>query len=153
MAEKVKDRFERKEILKFLVGGGSAVLIDAAVYAVLKQKINLSFAKAISYVSGAVVGFAINKLWTFGSKRFLISEVIKYIFLYIFSAGVNALVNRTALYLTDNTVFAFLCATGTSTVINFLGQKFMYFEDWNDKAAYERLGDKSNEVIYSGALL
>ena len=98
MVEKIKGRFEIREILKFLIGGGSAVLIDAVIYAVLKQKINLSIAKAISYVSGAIVGFTINKLWTFESKRFLLSEVIKYI-----------------------------CATGMSTVINFLGQKFIVF--------------------------
>lgn len=127
MVEKIKGRFEIREILKFLIGGGSAVLIDAVIYAVLKQKINLSIAKAISYVSGAIVGFTINKLWTFESKRFLLSEVIKYIFLYAFSAGVNTLVNRAGLYLTDNAVFAFLCATGMSTVINFLGQKFIVF--------------------------
>lgn len=127
MVEKVKDKFELKEILKFLIGGGSAVLIDAAVYAFFKQKIDLSLAKVISYVSGAVAGFVINKLWTFGSKRFLVSEVLKYVFLYTFSAAINALMNRIVLYLTDNTVFAFLCATGMSTVINFLGQKFMVF--------------------------
>ena len=81
MVEKIKGRFEIREILKFLIGGGSAVLIDAVIYAVLKQKINLSIAKAISYVSGAIVGFTINKLWTFESKRFLLSEVVMFIFM------------------------------------------------------------------------
>lgn len=125
--KEIKEKFEIKEILKFLVGGGSAVLVDAVVYAVLKQKIDFSVAKAISYVAGAIVGFVINKLWTFKSKRFHLSEVMKYIVLYAFSAGANALVNRGVLYFIDSIVFAFLCATGTSTVINFLGQKFIVF--------------------------
>lgn len=127
MTEQIKDKFEIKEILKFLVGGGSAVIIDAIVYMVLKQKIDLSVAKAVSYVSGAIAGFVINKLWTFGSKKFLMSEVVKYVLLYAFSAVANTLVNRAGVYLMDNTVFAFLCATGMSTIIDFLGQKFIVF--------------------------
>ena len=127
MIEKIKDKFSIKEILKFLVGGGSAVIVDAVVYAILKRYIDLSIAKAISYVAGAAVGFIINKLWTFESKKFSISEIIKYIILYAFSAMANTGVNRLVLFIIPSTVFAFLCATGTSTVINFLGQKFFVF--------------------------
>ena len=121
------EKFDIKEILKFLVGGGSAVIVDAIVYAILKQHINISLAKAISYVTGAAVGFVINKLWTFESKRFKIDEVFKYIVLYVCSALANTGVNRLVLLIIPSTVFAFLCATGTSTIINFLGQKFFVF--------------------------
>lgn len=128
MIEKIKGKFEIEEILKFLVGGGSAVIIDAIMYMILKQQIDLSIAKALSYISGAAVGFIINKLWTFGSKQSWGSEVIKYISLYAFSAVANTLVNRGVLYLTQGTLLAFLCATGLSTIINFLGQKFIVFK-------------------------
>lgn len=128
MTEKLADKFNIKEILKFLVGGGSAVFVDAIVYVVLKQYIDLSVAKAISYVAGAIVGFIINKLWTFESKQFKISEVFKYILLYTFSALVNTGINKLVLVIFSSTIFAFLCATGTSTIINFLGQKFVVFK-------------------------
>ena len=36
MVEWIKCKFEIKEILKFLVGGGSAVVVDALFYAILK---------------------------------------------------------------------------------------------------------------------
>lgn len=128
MVKWIKEKFEIKEILKFLVGGGSAVLVDAVVYALLKCYINLSVAKAISYVAGAIVGFLINKLWTFNSKGFKMSEILKYIVLYACSAIANTFVNKLILVKFGSTVFAFLCATGTSTVINFLGQKFVVFK-------------------------
>lgn len=128
MKEQIKSKFEIKEILKFLVGGGSAVIVDGLLYMFLKQYMNLSGAKAISYVTGAVVGFIINKLWTFESKKFKVMEVYKYIILYVCSAFVNTVINRLILYMLSSTVFAFLCATGSSTVINFLGQKFFVFK-------------------------
>ena len=128
MLETIKSKFELKEIFRFLIGGGSAVLVDAVVYTVLRQRMDLSIAKAISYVAGAIVGFIINKLWTFESKEFKIAEVIKYIVLYAFSALANTLTNKFVLFIIPVTAFAFLCATGVSTIINFLGQKFLVFK-------------------------
>ena len=127
MVEWIKSKFEIKEILKFLVGGGSAVVVDALFYAILKAYIDFSVAKAISYILGAFVGFIINKLWTFESKKFKVSEIYKYIILYACSALVNTRVNKFVIWIIPSTVFAFLCATGTSTVMNLLGQKFLVF--------------------------
>ena len=76
---------------------------------------------------GAFVGFIINKLWTFESKKFKVAEIYKYIILYACSALVNTGVNKFVIWIIPSTVFAFLCATGTSTVMNFLGQKFLVF--------------------------
>ena len=127
MVEWIKSKFEIKEILKFLVGGGSAVVVDALFYAIFKAYIDFSVAKAISYIWGAFVGFIINKLWTFESKKFKVAEIYKYIILYACSALVNTGVNKFVIWIIPSTVFAFLCATGTSTVMNFLGQKFLVF--------------------------
>lgn len=127
MVEWIKSKFEIKEILKFLVGGGSAVVVDALFYGILKAYIDFSVAKAISYILGAFVGFIINKLWTFESKKFKVAEIYKYIILYACSALVNTGVNKFVIWIIPSTVFAFLCATGTSTVMNFLGQKFLVF--------------------------
>lgn len=127
MIKKFLSEFSLGQCLKFLVGGGSAVITDALLYALLQGTLGVSAAKAVSYIAGAAVGFVINKLWTFQSKGFSSGEVVKYIILYAFSAGANTLVNRVVLDIFGSSVFAFLCATGTSTVINFLGQKFIVF--------------------------
>ena len=127
MLERLWGQFNIREIGKFLVGGGSAVIVDFLVYMILRRYIDLSVAKAISYVAGAIVGFLINKNWTFESKGFSAGEIAKYIVLYAFSACANTIINRIVLFLVPITVFAFLCATGTSTIINYLGQKFFVF--------------------------
>lgn len=127
MSEWIRTRAGLKEILKFLVGGGSAVFVDFILYMLLKAYIGISVAKTISYISGAAVGFAINKFWTFESKTFRICEIYRYIVLYICSACVNILINKMVLAYIPAAFFAFLCATGTSTVLNFLGQKFFVF--------------------------
>ena len=116
------------ELLKFCVGGGSAVVIDFITYLLLSNIVQVSTAKAISYVVGATVGFVINKLWTFQCKKFKMSEIMKYIVLYCCSAFANTFVNKIVLRLSSSIIFAFLCATGTSTIINFLGQKFWVFK-------------------------
>ncbi|MBR4639200.1 MAG: GtrA family protein [Butyrivibrio sp.] len=128
MIKRLSGEFSTKEILKFLVGGGSAVLVDYLTYRLfLHIGLNISLSKSISYVLGAAVGFVINKLWTFESKGFSKIEIVKYIILYACSALANTVVNRVILWILAIQVVAFLCATGVSTIINFLGQKFFVF--------------------------
>lgn len=122
------NKIQVKEILKFLVGGTSAVVTDYAVYRVLLAAgWAMSPAKAVSYVCGAIIGFVINKFWTFESSGFSKLELIRYAVLYLCSACVNAAVNKAVVMVLEIHFAAFLCATGVSTVLNFLGQKFFVF--------------------------
>ena len=124
----MKENKNIREILRFLVGGGSAVLTDFLTYRLLVYAgLDVSPSKAISYVLGAGVGFLINKFWTFESKQFRPAEIVLYILLYACSACINTVSNKLVLQLTGMTVLAFLAATGISTVINFIGQKFLVF--------------------------
>lgn len=124
----MNNKIKKKELLRFLVGGGSAVVTDYIVYRVLMfAGLDMSVSKAISYVCGAVVGFIINKLWTFESKGFSKMEIVRYIILYAISACANAGVNKLVMLIVNIQILAFLCATGVSTVLNFLGQKFFVF--------------------------
>lgn len=124
----VISRIKKKELLRFLVGGGSAVTTDYIIYKLLLFcGMNMSASKSISYVSGAIIGFVINKLWTFESKRFSKVEIVKYIILYAISASANAGINKIVMILFSIQLLAFLCATAVSTVLNFLGQKFFVF--------------------------
>lgn len=124
----MSSQIKAKELFRFLVGGGSAVITDYIVYQLLLSAfINMSLSKTVSYICGAVTGFIINKFWTFESKRFSKSEIFKYILLYTVTAGVNMEVNKIIMVMLGIPWFAFICATGISTCINFLGQKFFVF--------------------------
>lgn len=121
------------ELCRFGVGGGSAVLTDFVGYLVLKNMTDVSVAKGISFVLGSIVGFVINKLWTFGSRRFSWQEIFRYIALYAVSATVNTAVNKGVLNISRSTLLSFLVATGVSTVMNFVGQKFFVFRKRTQK--------------------
>lgn len=125
----MKNSIKTKELLRFLVGGGSAVITDYVIYKILLSiGLDISIAKAISFICGSIVGFIINKLWTFESKSFVKSEIWRYAILYGITAVINSLINNLVIYILGIQFIAFLCATGTSTVLNFLGQKFFVFK-------------------------
>ena len=88
---------------------------------------DISLAKLLSFAGGSVTGFVINKLWTFKSNGILSHEIGKYAILYTATAFTNIAINNVVLNLTGVIEIAFLAATGTSTVCNFLGQKFFVF--------------------------
>lgn len=118
----------KQEILKFLVGGGTAVIVDFFTYKIFMMLgLERTIAKTLSFICGSIVGFIINKYWTFKSPKFQIKEILKYTVLYILTAFINSQVNKYILLLFGNEIFAFLCATGVSTILNFLGQKFLIF--------------------------
>lgn len=118
----------KQEILKFLVGGGIAVIVDFFTYKIFMMLgLERTIAKTLSFICGSIVGFIINKYWTFKSPKFQIKEILKYTVLYILTAFINSQVNKYTLLLFGNEMFAFLCATGVSTILNFLGQKFLIF--------------------------
>ena len=124
-----------KQIRRFLVIGGLSVLTDWTVYALLTP-LGLSKypAKGIGYVSGMIVGFIGNKLWTFESARRSASEPFTYLVLYAITLGVNMVVNGVLLdvlawWLPETWAWrlALFVATGVTTVLNFVGMKWITF--------------------------
>jgi putative flippase GtrA len=119
---------QQKELIRFLFSGGAAVVTDFAVYYLLHPYTTYAVAKGISFVTGSIVAFLLNKYWTFGMNEYAHSEVIKFAILYTLTLGANMGVNELCLTQLHFAVWlAFLFATGTSTVLNFIGQKWWVF--------------------------
>lgn len=128
-----KNKIRKKEIIRFLFGGGSAVIVDYLAYQwFMSMGLDRNIAKAISFVCGAIVGFVINKFWTFESRSFSKGEIIRYVILYACTACINALVNKIVLTLVSIEMLGFLCATAVSTILNFMGQKYFVFRKLGD---------------------
>jgi len=85
--------------------------------------------KMVSFLLGTVFAFAANKWWTFESRRWSTFEAAAFAGLYASTMLVNVAVNRWVLEVAPPAAFvvAFVCATVSSTVLNFLGQKFIAF--------------------------
>ncbi len=119
----------KRELLFFIISGCSAVLTDLVFYFLLVDFLGHNIAKAISFILGSVVAFILNKYLTFKKKESSLTEIIKFIILYALTLGANVMVNHgVILVIPEYKIFAFLCATGTSTVLNYIGQKFWVFK-------------------------
>jgi putative flippase GtrA len=131
--QKLKDisqsRTARREIPRFVAVGCSAVLTDALVYWLLIPFFPYALAKAASFISGAVISYFLNKFWTFAHTNSSPRDIPAFIGLNLMTLAANVFVNHLSLSLVPEAVFlAFILATGTSTVLNFCGQKWWVFK-------------------------
>jgi len=119
----------KKELSRYLVAGFSAVGTDSLVYWALLHFLTPSPSKAISFICGTIVAYLINKYWTFEISERSYREMSKFAALYATTFAVNVGVNKVSLMLMPMQIFfAFLAATGTSTILNFIGQKLWVFK-------------------------
>jgi len=117
----------KKELKRFLLAGLSAVATDLATYFILLNFIPHDIAKAISFLLGTILAFIINKYWTFEKYQKSYKEMMKFGILYSLTLGANVMTNNIVLEYTSLVFLAFLVATGVSTVVNFIGQKWWVF--------------------------
>jgi len=119
----------KQEIGRFIIAGIGAVGTDMMTYYALLARIGHSPAKASSFLAGTLVAYVVNKYWTFEKHHRSYREMARFGALYTMTLFANVGVNRVCLGLLPSQVFvAFLCATGTSTVLNFIGQKWWVFK-------------------------
>lgn len=118
----------KKELIRFLFAGFSAVCIDLISYKVLSNFLNYNLAKGLSFFLGTIIAFLINKYWTFEKDKKSFREVWQFGLLYSATLTINVITNHYILINSGFISLAFLIATGVSTVINFLGQKFWVFK-------------------------
>ena len=118
----------KKELIRFLIAGFSAVGVDLISYNVLLNFIDYNIAKGFSFFLGTAIAFFINKYWTFEKDEKSYREILKFALLYSATLTINIITNHYVLIASDFVFLAFLIATGISAVINFLGQKFWVFK-------------------------
>ena len=89
-----------KQLRRFIVVGTLSVLTDLSLYYALIASVTdaATFAKAMSYLGGVLVGFVLNKQWTFESKRRKWTEPASYVALYTVTLGVNIACNHLLLF-------------------------------------------------------
>lgn len=143
-----------KQITKFFIIGVSAVLVDFIIYYLLSDllSVNLDVSKGLGFLVGTVYTYYLNKLWTWkhtekSNKGMLFKFGLVYAFSFVFNILINKYglrmlpefdVNLNLVMLKEQELrpvfsvkghkfLAFFFATVVSAVINFLGQKFLVF--------------------------
>ena len=117
----------KRQINKFFISGVIAVAIDMLVYYLLLNFLIPELSKGISFIVGSVAAYSLNKYWTFEKPAKSFIEIIRFIFLYGTTLGLNVITNKIILDYTEIVIISFLIATGVSTIINFIGQKWWVF--------------------------
>ncbi len=136
----------KKQLIKFVLIGLTAVMVDLTCYylflTIFPEHIfsltNEAFAKALSFLCGMGVTYFFNKHWTWRQTNHSKVRAFKFALLYGTSLIVNVTVNSTLIYVLHNYdlfepiplkyLVAFIGATGVSSIINFIGQKFWVFK-------------------------
>lgn len=127
-----------RELSCFIVAGILATLTDFIIYWFLHFILFYSVAKTISFCIGSIVAFLLNKFFTFKKHERSTQEIIRFALLYFGTMIANVCTNDISLtvlksifsYLPQGSIIilSFLAATGVSTILNFLGQKFWVFK-------------------------
>lgn len=118
-----------KQIIRYLFVGGGAVFIDYISYFALMRFVSIqpSISKGASYILGALFAFIMNKIWTFESDEPTHKALGKFTALYLSTFLANVSINSAVLWMLGGKQIAFVLATATSIVLNYIGQKFWVF--------------------------
>ena len=125
---------KNKELIKYIFVGLSTVLIDFLIYKFLIKFIVIYLAKTISFLSGTLFSYQLNRTWTFKSGKKTLSQFIKYLIIHITSLVLNVFINSLLLNTFSKNYFlsyevSFLIATLTSATYNFLFIKIFIFNN------------------------
>ena len=124
----ITNNFDEK--LRFLFVGVFAVLIDGVAYAVMVRVYGIEpeISKRISFILGALWAFIANKYFTFKSIGPARKEMVLFALLYFTSFYLNGLIHDLTWSLSSIDWLSFLTATSTSTMVNYIGQKYIVFK-------------------------
>lgn len=106
-----------KQLTKFIISGILAVGVDFTVYFALSQFLDPSMSKAISFCSGMVVTYNMNKFWTWKQPEKDNKRLMLFTVLYAVALLVNVSMNNLMLSTIPNYTFSFLLNSDTNEVI------------------------------------
>ncbi len=134
MTKMSKEHHWTKQVVRFLVVGLTAAIVDWSTYrSVLWLTSIIPFSKGCGFVLGTIYAYVANRFWTFGEHTHHgLDHVYRFIFVYLSTLALNVAVNSYLLSLMNSFEwrlgFAFIGATLVSSFLNFLGMKFYVFK-------------------------
>lgn len=123
----------RGQVARYLVAGGSAVIVDFIFYRSIMWLCDLRLlAKAVGYVSGTIYSFYVNRSFTFKRDSSNREQVISYLLIYVLSMFLNTGINQIGLILLGASEIginvSFATAAIASAAFNFVCMKRFVFK-------------------------
>jgi len=95
-------------MIRFFGAGSIVVVIDFGIYYALMNSLSFSLAKGISFTCAGIIGYLLNKYWTFKHNQASYAEVGRYAIINFIALGINVLTNQYILKLWPGAVVAAL---------------------------------------------
>lgn len=116
------------EIIRFFLAGAIVTATDFSIYYFLFHFLSFSLSKGISFTCAGIVGYLLNKYWTFKHNRRSYAEIGRYTLINFLALGINILVNQSILNARPNDVgLAFMIATLSTSVFVFICFKWWVY--------------------------
>ena len=129
----MKPESSTKQFVKFVLVGSISTVINYGFFFLLYSTLSLNYiiAAAIGYVIGLLVGFIINKSWTFQAQDKSRNFIFDYLIIYILSLALGMLfLEFLVKQLNLIAEIANILVIGLTTFTNFVGIKFLVFKKW-----------------------
>ena len=125
-------KFLDYEVARFIIVGGTTVLIDLISYFILVYSgFDTYLSKGISFSIGTVFAYFANRKYTFQSSKTGLLRFIAFTLLYLSTLVINVVSNEIVIKLigddTTSLLVAFFTATALSATLNFIGMKYIVF--------------------------
>ena len=119
------------QFVKFALVGSLSTIVNYSFFFILYSTLSLNYliSAAIGYVIGLLVGFIINKNWTFQVQDESRNFIFNYLIIYILSLGIGMLfLEFLVKKLNLVAEIANILVIGLTTLTNFIGIKFLVFK-------------------------
>jgi putative flippase GtrA len=129
--------FLNKYFMKFVITGILATILNYGVFYVLLQFFGVYYliSSSTGYISGVLLGFYINKKWTYESKtKAYKKEIAQYFVVYLISLLVGlGILKLEVSVLHIHPLIANVFMIGVTTIMNFLGTRYFVFRETKKK--------------------
>ncbi len=128
---RIKEKEEVLLIARFIIVGGLCSVVYYVLYSVLLfSSVQYQLASCISYVSGTITSYFLNKKWTFRSgNSHSLKQVSLFILNYVTALSVNlAVLTLLVSQFNINKFISAIFAIGFSAAASYLGNRFVVFK-------------------------
>jgi len=131
MKKQVQDLFFSRKFVKFLIVGGSGVVINEGLLALLTEiyLVHISVAGVIAIETSIVSNFLLNNFWTWRDKRHkpFVTRMVQYHYVALIAGSVNYIVLIGLSNIGLHHLIANLVGIAFGTIINFLLNNYWTF--------------------------
>jgi len=123
----------KQEIIRFSIAGIIVVTADIGIYYSLFNLLSFSVSKGISFTCAGILGYLLNKYWTFKSSQPPRAEVGRFIIINFLALGINVLTNQSILNKWPGAVWpALITATAVTSLLTYICFKWWVFKVCRD---------------------